>query len=33
MAALTLDAHHNKHYGAGYLANLVQPRLEAGENE
>jgi ribonuclease Z len=27
MAALTLDVHHTTHYGAGYLANLVQPRL------
>lgn len=27
MAALTLDVHHTTHYGFGYLANLVQPRL------
>ena len=27
MAALTLDVHHTTHYGAGYLAHLVQPRL------
>lgn len=25
--ALTLDIHHTTHYGFGYLANLVQPRL------
>ncbi|EME63615.1 MULTISPECIES: guanitoxin biosynthesis MBL fold metallo-hydrolase GntH [Rhodococcus] len=27
MAALTLDNFHTSHYGAGYLANLVRPRL------
>ncbi len=25
--ALTIDIHHTPHYGFGYLANLVQPRL------
>lgn len=27
MGAVTLDIHHTTHYGFGYLANLVQPRL------
>jgi ribonuclease Z len=27
LGAVTLDIHHTTHYGFGYLANLVQPRL------
>ncbi|HMK35409.1 MAG TPA: guanitoxin biosynthesis MBL fold metallo-hydrolase GntH [Desulfomonilaceae bacterium] len=27
VGALTLDIHHTPHYGVGYLANLVQPKL------